>query len=108
MPSVLPKWFNEINPTESENEERVFLLRLAALYASPEGTLPFLSRCIGRNPNYLTTLCTPRRGQARGLVDHMDAIEIEKLVGREVMPRERLRPDIFLIDRRDGLPPGPV
>lgn len=65
-----------------------FLLRLAALYYSPEGKLNTLSRDLGLNSSSLAGL------------DNISAdlaVKLENILDRELFPRELFRPDLFQV-----------
>jgi hypothetical protein len=97
MLNVLPPWIAIMDDGSKELHARIFFLRLAALMATPSGTLPALSQRLGKNPNYLSHLISPGRGMTRALIEPQDAIRIENMLGRDLLPRERLRPDIFCL-----------
>ena len=86
----MPAWLEAVEDDRQLAERTRFLLRLAALYIDPEGRLSELSRRCGLAEN---TLATISKRQDR--VSPEIAISVEKAVGREVMPRELLRPDLF-------------
>lgn len=66
-------------------------MRLAARYHNMSGSMAELSKAIGGSQSLLhVSLKNP------GGVSAMTCIEIEKLLGRELFPREFLRPDIFV------------
>lgn len=89
----LPRWIDSLSGPEREAAKQRFYLRLAALHVSESGTLRELAASLGRSKNALT----------RYVADTPDllpvdlAIAIETLVGRETLPRETLRPDIFIL-----------
>jgi len=93
-----PAWIDSLPDAEQTSARRTFFLRLAALYATPDGTLRALSIAIGRNPNYLSAICQSERKPAPGLLtDVKDVIAVENLVGRRIINREMLRPDLFVV-----------
>lgn len=85
-----PPYMAEL-PEEQRQEARArFLIRLAALYFSPEGKMQALSSACGLHKNHLATL--------RGISPE-SAIKMEKAVGRELFPRELFRPDLFTVQQ---------
>lgn len=89
----LPRWIDSLSAPHKDHAKQRFLLRMAALHASESGTLAALTEALGRSKNALTRhVCADPEPVSVEL-----AIEIESLVGRAVLPREALRPDIFLI-----------
>lgn len=88
----MPTWLETVEIDRQPAETTRFLLKLAALYVDPEGRLSELSRACGLAEN---TLATISKRQDR--VSPEIAILVEKAVGRDVMPRELLRPDLFTV-----------
>ena len=73
-------------------EERTeFALRLAALFHNKSGSLSDLSTAIGGSHSKLHMAL-----RTKGGVSAQDCIQIETLLGRETMPREFIRPDLFV------------
>lgn len=97
MPTSLPPWITALDEQNREVQSRIFYIKFAALCASPSGTLPKLSLRLGRNPNFLAHVIAPGRKPAPALLSYEDAIRIETMLGRDILPREFLRPDIFLV-----------
>ena len=89
----LPRWIDSLSAPNQQGAKQRFFMRLAALHASESGTLRELAAALGRSKNALT----------RYVTDDPDpvpvelVIDIENLVGRAVLPREALRPDIFVV-----------
>lgn len=93
MQPPVPTWISSADAAEKTTESRLFYIRLAALYATPNGSLPALSKAIGRSENLLTGIYAHKRKlQVR------DAIRIEALVGRNVVTREMLCPEVFDVE----------
>ena len=89
----VPDWAASKQTPEAVDQARLaFLLRLAALYHNERGSLGALSIAIGLSEPALQMACK------RGQVAPGHAVEIEKLLGRKLFPRELFRPDLFLID----------
>lgn len=88
-----PKWLATQKTFPSILARQRFWLRIAALYLTETGTVTDLSVLLGRTTaallNYSTKRCTPIPAEL--------AIQIESLVGRDVIPRERFRPDLFTL-----------
>lgn len=89
----LPRWIDSLSGQNRDAARQRFYLRLAALHASESGTLRDLSAALGRSKNALTRYVsdTPE------LLPVELVIDLERLVGRDAMPREALRPDIFVL-----------
>lgn len=81
---VLPKWARD------RYNRSHFLLRLAALYATPAGTVRQLSIALDLNPSTLSEYLSRDEPITPEL-----AIKIEKLLGANLFPRSLLRPDHF-------------
>ena len=97
MSVSLPLWVQALDEPHRSIQARLFYIRFSALCASPDGTLAVLSTRLRRNKNYLNHLVSPGRKPEPGLLTYDDAIQIETMLGRENMPRELLRPDIFVL-----------
>lgn len=87
-----PAWLENLPPKKRERARKRWLVNLAALHYSPRNSVSDLSRGLGMHAGSLNTiLCRDTRLSAAICVG------IEKLVGRQVMPREILDPEIFRI-----------
>lgn len=93
MQPPIPLWLYQADNADKGTEARLFYIRLAALYATPTGSLPALSKAIGRSENFLTSLCAHKRR-----LPVRDAIRIESLVGRHVVTRQMLCPEVFDVE----------
>lgn len=82
-----PAWLNDDDLPEQAKLR--FLLRLAAIYHNPKGSLQDLSRAVGYADNGLNQAILNQS------VTPECAIKLEGLLGREHFPRELFRPDIF-------------
>jgi hypothetical protein len=92
--TVLPKFILDMPEGEARDLAiQRFGMRLAALYASEEGTLAALAKELGISEGMIRHLTTSDRRISPEL-----AISTEKLVSRNVVQRELLRPDYFLIE----------
>lgn len=88
-----PSWLDTIRDEDERERARLrFFVRLAAFYASPEGTLTRLSTLIGFNPRVLSTYTC--RGAGRRRVSARVARAIEKASGGAV-DKARLCPEAF-------------
>jgi hypothetical protein len=85
-----PAWVIAVTEPEQSIERRRFVLRLAALYHNPKGSLQELSRALNYSDNALHQAAVQNQG-----VTPECAIRLEGLLGRELFPRELFRPDIF-------------
>lgn len=88
----LPDWLDDIAPEKRARERKRFLLRAAALYATPDGGLRALSKVLGLSHNTLHTTITRNSPLS---VDLTKAVET--LVGRDKLPRELLNPEVYQI-----------
>ncbi len=87
----LPTWLETVEEDRQATEKTRFYLKIAALYVSPDGRLSDLSKACGLQENTLATV------SQRGPLSPEIAIVIEKTVGRDIIPRHLLRPDLFEI-----------
>lgn len=93
MSIPIPRWIDAM-PAKKRSAARVrFLVRVAAAYATPEGTVPAMSEQLGLHKNSLNTMIAPGRGDQT--ISPQLAKSIERLVGRDILPREMLCPEIF-------------
>lgn len=92
MQIKLPKWLEEVPEERQLIETTRFYLRIAALYVDPEGRLSALSLACGLAESTLATVS--KRVEK---LSPETAILIERTVGRDLMPRELFRPDLFTI-----------
>lgn len=74
-------------------QRQEFAVRLAAAYFAMGGSLNDLSRAIGRSQGYLHMSIKAEQG-----LTAETCIALEKLLGRELFPREFFRPDIFIAE----------
>lgn len=73
-------------------QRQEFVLRLAALYHTMNGSLNDLSKAIGRSEGYLHMSL---KGSG---INAETCIKLEELLGRDNFPREFFRPDIFIAE----------
>ncbi|HSU67183.1 MAG TPA: hypothetical protein VLJ39_09940 [Tepidisphaeraceae bacterium] len=99
MPIPLPKWFE--GPWDDEHQERSakakFFLAIAAQYYQPGGTIASLGAHLGYQHPAGIYAQISRNGE----VSAEHAVILERLAGRNVLPRELLRPDIFDIPEEE-------
>jgi hypothetical protein len=88
----VPSWLESLPEEERSKALSMFYVRLAALYASEDGQLKVLSQRIGWSESAVSKAVFARQ------VSPKMAVEIEKTLGRNLFPRELLRPDIFQIE----------
>lgn len=90
MSLPLPAWLNDVPAEIRPIERKKFLLRLAALYATPNGNLPALSAALGLNKNTLSIMAV-----RDGRLSPDMTLAIEALVGGDKIPRSLLNPEIY-------------
>lgn len=73
-------------------EKQEFAVRLAALYFTMGGSLGDLSEAIGASRSMLHMAVKGSGISAQTCVD------LEKLLGRDLFPREFFRPDLFIAE----------
>lgn len=85
FPMRVPEW---VKP----EDRQLFVLRLAAVYHNPKGSIALLSEAMGGSRTLLHMTLNDR---GNGLnANH--CIKLEEILGRELFPREFFRPDIFI------------
>jgi hypothetical protein len=89
-----PAWLKDLDAESREQARTRFLIRVYALYASEEGSVTEFARALDLTMNQIKTQV--QRTYWRR-IPITTAIRIELALGREVAPRESLRPDVFLI-----------
>lgn len=88
----MPQWLLDMPPGDERNHaQKVFLLKLAGLYATRDGRMAGLTRLCGFPKTCLLNVMERRE---RAIPPDV-AVKIEEKIGRHVMPRELLRPDLF-------------
>lgn len=89
MTRAFPNYIDEL-PEDQQGIARCrFLVRLSALYYSPEGKLNKLSKALDLHENSLATTDS---------ISAEMAIKLETLLGRDLFPRELFRPDLFTVE----------
>lgn len=80
------------------------LIRMCAMWYHPSGSIQALSRGLGLGPRTLGSYMTQER-----LLTAELAIRLEQTLGRHVITRELLRPDLFVVQEKErpaGVPPA--
>lgn len=93
MKITFPAWIEGL-PKKDRARARVrFILRLAAILATQEGSISVLSQRIGMHKNTLNTMI------AAGVMDNGVPVHIikaiEKVIGVGVIPRSVLNPEVY-------------
>lgn len=89
-----PAWIQELDGEERQRAEVRFMLRLASLYATPEGTMPHLAVKMGLSRNTLhSAYCTETRKAVYPTVQVIKGIE--EIVGKDLIPRAVFNPEIY-------------
>lgn len=89
MQRAFPKYIDDLPEDQQAQARCRFLVRLAALYYSPEGKLNKLSKALDLHENTLAT--------TDSITAEM-AVKLESLLGRDLFPRELFRPDLFDVE----------
>lgn len=90
---AFPAWIDHL-PKKDQARARVkFLLRLAAVLATPEGSISVLSHRIGLHRNSLNSMIAQGTLDAGIPVNVIKAIE--QTIGVGVIPRSVLNPEVY-------------
>lgn len=87
-----PLWLNELPVSERAGALLSYHLGIAALHASPNGTMKELADLIKWPESGFS------QAKRRGSISPRIAIRIENELGRNVMPRELLCPEFFSVE----------
>lgn len=88
-----PAWIGML-PAKDQGKAKVrFMLKYAAVLATPEGTIPALSRRLGFHQNTLTAMMSQPNLDGRLPLRIIKGIE--GLIGVGTIPREMLDPDTY-------------
>lgn len=90
MPISLPQWINALPEAERPAARTKFLLKTCSLYATQDGRIQDLSRALGYSPRTLFQMSAGYE-----VMNPNVAIALEKLLGRDVVTREILLPELF-------------
>jgi hypothetical protein len=100
--SIAPAW---VLAAKSDPERLAMLSRWiihsCAAWVHPSGTVRALSRRLGLGPRTLGAYVAQRRPLTPAL-----AIHLEQMLGRHIVRREDVRPDLFLTDKEKPVPQG--
>jgi DNA-binding transcriptional regulator YdaS (Cro superfamily) len=89
----MPSYINDL-PVEDQKAARMrFLLTIAAAYATTSCQLNALAVELGISSQTIYRVANGDSDLAPAL-----AVAIEKIAGRDVLPREVLRPDLFVVE----------
>ncbi len=86
-----PAWLAEVPADEREAECLRFKINMAILYASREMSNQAFADAIGISESAIS------QAKKRGRITGELAVQIERVCGRDAMPRELFRPDLFNI-----------
>jgi hypothetical protein len=87
-----PAWLEKMEGVAQEQAKVRFLMRVYALYASEEGTVTEFAKVLNLT---MTQIRTQTQSQFWRPLPVETAIRIENALGRDIAPRELLRPDVF-------------
>lgn len=88
----IPAWVMAHQTPESVDRAKLcFYIRLAALYHNDKGSVGQLALACDLAESTL------HQAMKRGEIAPAHAVQIEKIVGRSLFPRELFRPDLFTI-----------
>lgn len=88
----LPAWVSACQTAESVDRAKLcFIIRLAALFHNEKGSVGQLSIACGLAESTL------HQALKRAEIAPGHAVEIERVVGRSLFPRELFRPDLFTL-----------
>jgi hypothetical protein len=92
---VYPAWIRGKKAGDAQRAEVLrFLIKYAAIHATPDGSIKGLCAALGRGK---WGLFTHMRQEDPIKLDAQTAIDIEKLIGRDLITREELAPHIFKV-----------
>lgn len=88
-----PTWIDRLPAKERQRERMKFVLRVAAVLATPEGSITALSKRIGMHRNSLNAMLS------QGTLDNglpVNVVKaIESVIGVGVIPREVMNPAVY-------------
>ena len=87
-----PRWLASIPDADRPAARLRWVLEIAAAYATPEGTMTALSVLCGMDQS------TVGKAKFDGRISPRLAIKIERVLGREIMPREFICPEYFAVE----------
>jgi hypothetical protein len=86
-----PQWLRDLPDVEQKAALTRFHLCLATAYACDKASPAELSRLLGMSDSAINQM------KNRGTVAAEQAIALERLLGRQLFPRELFRPDLFVL-----------
>lgn len=90
----LPQWINDL-PAEDQGLAQVrYIVRLAAMHATPGGSVPELSLALGLAKNSLHSMYFARSKPVKWLAPSV-VKGIEQLIGAGCIPREMMNPEVY-------------
>jgi hypothetical protein len=87
-----PKWLDTLPEADRPAARLRWILEIAAAYHSPEGAMTTLSKACGKADS------TVSKAKYDGRISARLAIQIEQVLGRDIMPREIICPEFFAIE----------
>lgn len=87
----LPSWLADLPEKERDDAYNFFLLELVRIYSGPRATAREFSLRLGYSEHVVYNM------KKVGTISPEMAMSIEKLMGRELFPRELFRPDYFAL-----------
>jgi hypothetical protein len=91
-----PSWLADMPLPERAGALLAYHLGIAALHASPAGTMKELADLVGWPESSFSV------AKKKGALSPRICIKIEQLLGRDVMPRELLCPEFFSVEGRQS------
>lgn len=85
-----PQWLDELPVEQQEAALTRFYLDLAALYATPRGSMKGFCRKLGLHELHICNVVTTGRRLSLPIT-----VKIETLLGRDLFRRELFRPDLY-------------
>lgn len=92
MPIPLPAWLDTLPESARPAARTKFLLKACAIYATEEGKIQDFSAILGFHRNTLFGIASGANPMTANT-----AVAIEKLLGRSIVTREMLLPELFEI-----------
>jgi hypothetical protein len=89
---AIPKWVNDKPANERQFARQRLLINIAAAYATEEGTIRAMCKALGRQKSYFARYISYTNPI---IITAEIAVEVERLIGKDAVPREELAPHIF-------------
>lgn len=86
---AFPSYLDSLPEDQAKIGRCRFLIRLAALHYSPDGSVKTLSESLGLHPGTLAGVSN---------ISGELAVKLETVLGRDKFPRELFRPDLFVVE----------